>query len=64
MAHVIDVVDTNIVAEITADDSAVVNTNGHGKIVELVAGFMQIAYSDEPEKITVFNQICVKSFAD
>jgi hypothetical protein len=64
MTEVINIVNTNIIAQITADDGTVVQTNCQPKIVKLSVKWLQISNTDKPVEFTIFYKLGVKMISD
>lgn len=56
MTHVVDVIDHYIVAEVTADDGAVIQANRHPEVVELQEIRFQFSDPDKAVEFAILDQ--------
>ena len=60
MGQVVRIVDADIIAEVTADDGAVVQADGPAEVMELEEEGGQLADADEAEEFAVLDELRVE----
>jgi len=60
MGEIIGVIDADVVAQVAADDGAVIESDGSAQIMKFQVIRIQSAYTDQPEELTVLDKFGCK----